>query len=688
MPQPDHLEPEGRICPQGGHSTSAAICPEHNCPTILRPVAGLDSLQAGAILAGRYRVERLLGRGGFGAVYLTTHVAMGQEQVVKVLKPDLAEDPTQVQRFFNEARASSKLSHPNTVRVFDFGQTDAGLLFLAMERLQGVELAQVLKNQQRLEPLRAIRVAVQVLKSLSEAHGAGIVHRDLKPDNIFLCKIHGEEDFVKVIDFGIAKAMGGGKDADLTRTGFAVGTPKYMSPEQVRTEPLSGKSDLYAVGVILYQCLCGEVPLQGSTAMETLMMHLQQPPQPLRERVQGLPAGLNEVVMRALRKSPLERFTDADEMRQALEAVLDEVLVRTPTGLRRAVASGRLPAVSQDDLDLRTERVDEVVKVAELKASMPSTAPQPRVVAATPPAQNTALPQAETTFLPVPTPSQASPVPDESTGAQAIDQTTKPDPTERSVPEPGRSGLNGAETRVLATGEALSGPAKATPPRRSVTPKILGIGAALLAVGLAGAWAAWRAEPAATTPEQIVTAGAAPVAAPAVAAEPSKDPGPAANDHPAAQPPATAPLPAAAPPAPAGPQAQPPAELLAAEEIAKTVVGLEAQIAACRSQRPAAGQAIALTAVVDATGAVTELLPAEGLQDGDLRACVEAAVRSVKFTVAQSPKRSALLRFEAPAAAARPSEPAPAPSRPAPERAKPRPATKTSRPAANGDEAL
>jgi hypothetical protein len=330
-----------RLCPQCAQPTQALTCPVHHCPTVLRAAGSLDMLHEGTVIGGRYRTGKLLGKGGFGAVFLAQHVATGQELVVKVLKPDLGEDTTHVQRFFNEARASSQLSHPHTVRVFDFGQTDAGLLYMAMERLHGVELAQAIKETagHRLDVARTLRMGIAVCKSLSEAHHAGLVHRDLKPDNIFLCRVHGEQEFVKVIDFGIAKPTSE-TDTGLTRTGFTVGTPKYMSPEQITNKPLDGRSDLYALGVILYQCLAGRVPFTAGSPMETLVMQLQADAEPLHQVAPGTPRELSDLVMRCLRKSPWERFVDADELREALEALLIEVepvAPRTPTGRTAAV---------------------------------------------------------------------------------------------------------------------------------------------------------------------------------------------------------------------------------------------------------------------------------------------------------------------------------------------------------------
>ena len=337
-----------RICPQCGLKTTELTCPQHGIPTLARITGAVDTVQTGEIIGGRYRVDKLLGKGGFGAVFRATHIVTHQELVLKVLKPNLSDDETQVKRFLQEARTASKLSHPNTVRVYDFGQTDAGHLYLAMELLHGQELGQVLIDNVMLPPERAIHIAIGVLKSLAEAHQAGLVHRDLKPDNIFLCNVLGEDDFVKVIDFGIAKPIEQGDDGGLTRTGFTVGTPKYMSPEQVLNKGVEGRSDLYALGVILYQCLSGELPLSGPSPVETMMAHVQQEPAPLSLVCgQVLPPGLEAVVMRALRKQPAQRFVDAEDMRAALEDVQEAAGLTTG----RKARSAKLRAVTPTDLD-------------------------------------------------------------------------------------------------------------------------------------------------------------------------------------------------------------------------------------------------------------------------------------------------------------------------------------------------
>lgn len=323
----------------------------------------------GQTLGGRYELYALLGKGGFGAVYATRHTLTGQELVVKVLRANMAQDPTQLRRFLNEAKAACQLTHPNTVRVFDFGQTENKQMYMAMERLNGQEMADVVKAEAPLDAFRVIHIAIGVLKSLSEAHAAGLVHRDLKPGNIFLCDIHGEPDFVKLIDFGIAKSYeGDDAENDLTKTGFAVGTPKYMSPEQGRAEALDGRSDLYSLGIIIYEALCGVVPFKASSAMAMIVKHLQELPAPVETRVtKPLPKGLSAVVMRSLAKHPWERFSDADDMRAALEAVLEHSGRAVPERGRAVSAKFRAVPMSAG--------ADAAAPALLVGATMPSAEP-------------------------------------------------------------------------------------------------------------------------------------------------------------------------------------------------------------------------------------------------------------------------------------------------------------------------
>lgn len=319
--------------------------------------------RTGTVLHGRYRVEALLGQGGYGAVYRGTNLAMEQPIAIKFLHAAHGGDQTLVPRFQREARLSSRLKHPNTIRVFDSGQTDGGDLYMVMELLDGKPLSDWIVDGAPMAPQRVVRVGVQVCKSLAEAHELGLVHRDLKPDNLFLMDLPGEPDFVKVLDFGIAKAMDGDGET-LTATGMVVGTPAYMSPEQIRKQkdPIDGRSDLYSLGVILYRLLTGQKLFDG-TGVQVMMSHLTESPTPihqLKEISDQVPVGLARVVMRLLEKDRNKRFPDALRAASALSESLggQAVPLRPPT--RTALARPSLPEPELESADtvLETSRPD------------------------------------------------------------------------------------------------------------------------------------------------------------------------------------------------------------------------------------------------------------------------------------------------------------------------------------------
>src|SRR5262245_38964221 len=224
-------------------------------------IASLDPMP-GRVIAGNFRIEKLIGAGAMGNVYKAEQLSLGKQVPVKVLHHHLVTDQTLVTRFKREAKIASLLNHPNSIQIIDSGQDSDGTLYIAMELLTGRDLAQVIRDDFPLPLPRVVRIMTQVLSALDEAHAHGVIHRDLKPGNIMLVEHRGEPDFVKVCDFGIAKAPADeeGEGSQMqTLQGLVCGTPEYMSPEQARGETLDGRSDLYAAAVILYQMVTGEV---------------------------------------------------------------------------------------------------------------------------------------------------------------------------------------------------------------------------------------------------------------------------------------------------------------------------------------------------------------------------------------------------------------------------------------------
>ncbi len=275
----------------------------------------------GDIIGGRYQLTTVIGRGGGGVVYKALQMGIGREVALKVLAPESHFEPTAVRRFEREARLVSRLHHPNTVTCYEFNQTNEGLLYFVMEFVDGVPLKTVLEREGVVPPERAVPILRQILKSLAEAHAQGIVHRDLKPANIMLCNLHGERDFVKVLDFGVATLLDAEDQAhaqDMTRTADVVGTPKYMAPEQFRSEQLTPASDLYALACMGFEMLAGYCPFDGETLHVTIAKHLFQPPPRLPAYLDTYPR-LVATIDRLLLKRADERFQRAEEVLQALE---------------------------------------------------------------------------------------------------------------------------------------------------------------------------------------------------------------------------------------------------------------------------------------------------------------------------------------------------------------------------------
>ena len=293
-----------------------------------------DSL-IGTTLAGRYRIEARVGSGAMGAVYRAEQTGLGRRVALKIVNRGRQVDYDTIQRFRREATALSALHHPNTVRVFDFGTTPAGLFYLAMELLEGEPLTARMLRERPLPLHVALSVTQQVLRSIGEAHARGIVHRDLKPDNIFLARVPSEPaPIVKVLDFGIAKAVAGAGTINQFETldGTVFGTPRYMSPEQAGGRVLDARSDLYSVGIMLYELLAGNPPFVDGDAVVVMARHIRDKPVPLIRAVptRGIPASLDAVVSRALAKTPAERFQTSDEFERALERCKSEISGQAP----------------------------------------------------------------------------------------------------------------------------------------------------------------------------------------------------------------------------------------------------------------------------------------------------------------------------------------------------------------------
>jgi serine/threonine-protein kinase len=293
----------------------------------------------GQTIGGRFVVEELIGHGGMGNVYRARHVEQGSPLVLKLLKPALLEDPTLVGRFEREAEAASRLHHPNLIAVLGFGRVAAeGTLYIAMELAAGKDLRALLRDGWPVPEARLCNIIAQVLAALSEVHARNVIHRDLKPENIMVEARPGEGDFVKVLDFGIARIL----DSDLprlTRKDVVCGTPQYMAPEQATGGGLDARSDLYAVGVILYQMATGRLPFDGQSSMEVLTRQVNEPPVPPRLRQPGAPISeaMERMILSALEKDPARRPQTAEQFRRELLAVAQAVAASPAAGTGAAL---------------------------------------------------------------------------------------------------------------------------------------------------------------------------------------------------------------------------------------------------------------------------------------------------------------------------------------------------------------
>ncbi len=315
-----------RTCPdcQNTYDDEVLHCPEDGRGLSDQPVQ--DDLIGRVV--GSYRVERLLGKGGMGAVYLGYHPVIGSRVAIKFLHPQYSHDEKIVERFFNEARAVNVIGHDNILKILDLNVTDDNRHYFVMEFLHGRTLQALLRHNVAVPLDVAGPIAVQICDALEAAHRRGIVHRDLKPDNVYLISLKGKKNFVKVVDFGIARVTDdAGLSTGKTQTGMVMGTPAYMSPEQCAGDStkIDGRSDVYSLGVMMFQLATGRLPFPGTNFGEALIGHLQLPPPRPRDLKPETPAEYEAIILRCLAKKQEERYGSMKELKHALEACMDQL---------------------------------------------------------------------------------------------------------------------------------------------------------------------------------------------------------------------------------------------------------------------------------------------------------------------------------------------------------------------------
>ena len=356
----------------------------------------------GRLLAGKYRILRRLGEGGMGEVYLAEHEEIGKRVALKVLRSDQAQKTEVVERFRIEARSASRIQHPSVVQVFDFGQIDDGRFYLALEYLEGIDLAQELHRSRVLDPMRALHIALQVCGGLGAAHERGVVHRDLKPENVFLRHNRTGFDDVKIVDFGIAKmrelsgcpsfpddlVVTGERQRRLPQAGSIFGTPEYMAPEQAAGGEIDHHADIYAVGILVYEMVSGRVPFTSDNLLRTLTQQVSEPPVPPRQLTPPAPisGALEAVILQALAKSPHDRPDSMDALAEQLQdtpegaSLLEAMRGVSPLAIQGVPSPRRLPTVDSSPSGQRLagpllEELEDQVVAPSLQAPLPLVTP-------------------------------------------------------------------------------------------------------------------------------------------------------------------------------------------------------------------------------------------------------------------------------------------------------------------------
>ncbi len=332
-----------RICPQCEEETEAPECPRDGNRTVLVRSVEPEDPWLGRVFEGRYRIDALLGRGGFGAVYRAEQLGIGRAVAVKILEQDRRSTLADVARFQQEAKTLASLEHPGIVTIFDFGQSDDGALYLVMELLRGRSLEELVAEQGPLSGAAVIEIALQTADAVAEAHALGIVHRDLKPANLFLAEDTRGRCRLKVLDFGIARMTRESSAVALTATGMMLGSPPFMSPEQCQAQTVTVQSDIYSLGCTLYLLLSGEYVIKHTSAQAMVMAHCIDPPDaPMRDGV-PLEGPLIDLVMQMLAKQPMAR----PHLMEGVISRLDSMHPAPLTGPGAALAGAALPRMAQ-----------------------------------------------------------------------------------------------------------------------------------------------------------------------------------------------------------------------------------------------------------------------------------------------------------------------------------------------------
>lgn len=517
---PDHLKT--RI--SGGETTDGKKAPAPIVP---------PGSQTGRVLGGRYQLDACIGGGGMGEIYRARRLHIGDTVAVKVLRPDVMDNEKSRQRFYREARAAAMLHHPNAVVIHDFGEDDDGTAYIVMELLIGRSLRELLVDEGSISAVRAYGISRQACAALEAGHRNGIIHRDIKPDNIILLDSHDGADHIKILDFGIAKVLDKALDTlsleqRLTNVGTVIGTPHYMAPEQCQGEEADARSDIYGLGIVLYELLTGVVPFVAKTPTGVAIKHVTEKPRSLRELNPHISVAVENVVLRALEKEPHARPQTALELAREFEAAVRNEL-------RNEDSTQMLNTSAERQLTEKLQRAE----APTADAPLPSAAGQPLVApplsydtVITPPtgtdslvpAATDQLEHTATEMLPAPFATAEQRWQPADFNTKAITPASVPLPSTDKSPEPAAPRPTPAPVRPApAPVGTAPAPALAPTPAKSRTPLLIGLGVLLLVLAGLGAWLSRAGdEPDVAT---NVAANASPTPTAATAVSPTPAPG-------------------------------------------------------------------------------------------------------------------------------------------------------------------